>query len=133
MTNQEKASIEELRIRGMGYKKIASELNLPLNTVKTYCKRHLKTKVREIDESLKCPICGAFIVHTTHKRKKKFCSDKCRMLWWKAHPELIKRKLPYEIKCLNCFRIFQSRNPKQKYCSRCCYASARRKAGPQNE
>ena len=40
MTEAEKLTIRKLRQDGLGYKKIAVVLDLPVNSVKTYLRRH---------------------------------------------------------------------------------------------
>ena len=40
MTEAEKLKIHKLRQEGLGYKKIAAALALPVNSVKTYLRRH---------------------------------------------------------------------------------------------
>ena len=40
MTETEKLKISKLRRDGLGYKKIAAVLDLPVNSVKTYLRRH---------------------------------------------------------------------------------------------
>lgn len=129
MTIQEKNTIEKLRQNGYGYKKIAAELNLPIGTVKTYCKRHLAME----DDKQRCPVCETVIKQAPHKKEKRFCSDKCRMKWWKEHPDLINRPSKYEYICSYCGKNFSSRNPKRKYCSQRCYIDSRRKGGERHE
>ena len=122
MTLLQKQRIDEMRKHGESYTKIAASLGLSENTIKSYCRRNLL----KIDT---CPQCGKPLVHIPHKRNKKFCSDKCRMAWWKAHPEALNRKAIYNFACLQCGTVFQAYgNAKRKFCSRSCYgqASARR-------
>ena len=126
MQNQEKILISKLRRKGLGYKKIATELDLPLNTVKSYCRCIHETE--KISAQNVCLMCGESVIRTPGKREKKFCSDECRMKWWKEHSDLIERKAPYELTCLYCRKTFNSRIPRRKYCSRECYASARKEA-----
>ena len=40
MNPAQKQMIEELRRKGMGYGAVAKQMNLPLNTIKTFCRRH---------------------------------------------------------------------------------------------
>lgn len=77
--------IEELRKKGYGYKKIASSLDMSPNTVKSYLRR------RSLAENaiIKCQFCGVGVRQNPHRKTKKFCSDKCRMAWWNAHPEQV--------------------------------------------
>ncbi len=74
MTNK----IKELRKSGNGYKRIAKELNIPLSTVRYTCNKFA-------DEDLlngKCEHCGIDIKSIKGKKKKRFCSDRCRWEWW---------------------------------------------------
>ena len=41
MTEAEKMRVRKLRLEGAGYKQIASELELSINTVKSFCRRSL--------------------------------------------------------------------------------------------
>ena len=52
LTNEMKKDIELLRLQRIGYKKIAQQLNLPLATVKSYCRRH---ELKATDVSIKAP------------------------------------------------------------------------------
>ncbi|MCM1232943.1 MAG: RNA polymerase subunit sigma-70 [Ruminococcus flavefaciens] len=125
MTSEEKKKIEHLQSQGLGYKRIASTLGLSVNGVKSFCRRH---PAKPSAEGI-CPVCGAPVVQTPHRKQKKFCSDKCRMVWWKAHPELLNRKAIYHLVCAYCGQPFDSYgNNRRKYCSRRCYDNARRKA-----
>ena len=121
MTRDDTTKITELQNKKMGYKRISMLTGLPVNTVKSYCHRHPVSKYEV------CLQCGVPIKQTPHKRAKKFCSDTCRMAWWKAHPEQIHRKV-YHLPCQWCGKTFDSiGNGKRQYCSRACYADARRK------
>jgi len=114
--------IDKLRFQGYGYKKIAALLGLAENSVKSYCRRNPLDKSQKI-----CIQCGKTIKDTPQKRAKKFCSDKCRLEWWNSHPELVNRKTMYDYTCEFCGKKFQSYNTHRKYCSRSCYADARRR------
>ena len=123
MTNEEKARVLELRNAGMGYKAIAAELDLPIATVSSYCRRAV-AKPRDT-----CLQCGSHLSHTPNKKKKKFCSDKCRMLWWHTHPEELNRQAYYTAVCQHCGKEFVVYgNDHRKYCSKGCYGLSRRKA-----
>lgn len=71
-----------MRSDGMTFSEIANQLQLSINTVKSFYRRNAKTK----SQFETCMHCGKPIVQTEHKRQKKFCSDKCRNAWWSAHP-----------------------------------------------
>ncbi|MBQ9167689.1 MAG: helix-turn-helix domain-containing protein [Oscillospiraceae bacterium] len=124
MTDYERNKIVALQSEGYGYKKIAKELDLSVNTVKTFCRR--RTAIKS-DGKVRCLYCGSVVEQTPHRKKKKYCSDSCRMAWWKEHPEMIQRKNSHAYICLECGISFVSKNPGRVYCSRECYANARRK------
>lgn len=125
---QKENEIIALQKQGLGYRKIATVLGLSPNSVKYYCRRN-----PYIPDEAKCPQCGKRLVNTPHKREKKFCSDKCRLAWWNSHPELINRKAIYHLTCAHCGKPFDAYGKaNKKYCSRACYADARRKGGNDN-
>lgn len=127
MTETERSRIIELQRKGYGYKKIAAETGLSTNTVKSFCSRHpVQEEVSETGEL--CRNCGRPLEQTPHKRKKRFCSDTCRMAWWNAHPEKVQRKAYYTLTCRCCGKQFESYgNAQRQFCSRVCYSQFRRK------
>jgi len=128
MNSYEKNEIVKLQAQGLGYKKIADILELPVNTVKSFCYRYPSSKQDNV-----CEQCGKEITQTPHRKKKRFCSDKCRMMWWNSHPEKVKRKAIYTFTCQYCGKTFHSYGKQnQKFCSRDCYAKFRSK-GNTNE
>lgn len=124
--------IEELRRQGESYGSIAKQLGISVNTVKSYCQRNKLGAVSKKEKPLcnqqdTCNNCGKLLVHTLGAKKKRFCSDKCRMAWWAKHPEAINKKAIYRFICPTCKLEFQSYgNANRKYCSRSCFALARR-------
>ena len=87
MTDFQAKQIRELRLRGAGYKSIASAVGLSRDTVRNYCKSHgldgyasaLVLNVKEQMESgTACLCCGKELIQPSTGRKRKFCSDKCR-------------------------------------------------------
>lgn len=122
MTTQEKMLIEELYKNGLGYKKIAYVTGLSVNSVKSHCKRHIVA-----GNEILCPCCSKPIVQIQKHKKRRFCSDECRKNWWGKHPEAVKRKKYHELTCAYCGRKFQRYGKDRSYCSRACYANARRK------
>ena len=116
-------AIDKLRCEGLGYRKIANILGLSEGVVRGYCYRHpLPIKKN------KCLECGKSVLSTPQKKEKKFCSDKCRMKWWNSHKDLVKKKAIYKFVCKHCGCEFESYgNKNRKYCSRRCFANARRK------
>lgn len=74
-----------------------------------------------------CVQCGA-ILKNADSRKKKFCSAKCRMAWWNTHQEYVMRTAYYSFVCPQCGKTFTAYgNAKRVYCSRECFAVARKK------
>ncbi len=121
--------IRKLRHEGYGYTRIAKSLNLSVNTVKSYCRRHklggnkvLLSHSVEVD----CRNCQKSISQLPGRKKRVFCSDTCRINWWNSHPEMVKRKALYSYTCACCGKSFVSYgNRNRKYCSHTCYVSAR--------
>ena len=143
MTDVQKIQIREHRAKGVGYTTISHLTGIPVNTVKSFCKRndlgrHMSeaTEVNPVEESNpnQCKKCGDPLVHTPGRKQKKFCSDTCRMNWWKVHPGLVKQKAFYRFTCASCGKGFTAYgNKKRKFCSHGCYITGRfgkfRKAG----
>lgn len=127
MTETEKLRIHKLRQAGLGYKKIAAALDLSANSVKTYLRRHPSadgdtTAIPDI-----CERCGKPIIQAPHRKRKRFCSDSCRTSWWNAHPDKGGKRTLHTFTCAYCGRSFQSSAKSRHYCSRTCYAAARKK------
>lgn len=130
MTIAQKQRIEYLRYRGGSYTAIADDLGIPENTVKSYCRRHnigIAIKTEQATSADTCGNCGCPLSQTPGGKHRRFCSDKCRMAWWKAHPEAVNRKAVYHFVCPTCGVEFESYgNAKRKYCSRACFGMMRR-------
>ena len=112
MTKQQKEQIKQLRIEGYSYTKIAKQLNISENTIKSFCRRNnlgsACVDITDQDDESFCRQCGTPLFHTIGSKKKRFCSDKCRMKWWNAHPEAVKRKAIYMLTCDHCGIKFES-------------------------
>lgn len=122
MTQKEEQLICYYQRKGNGYKKTAQLTGIPEGTVKTYYRRFLADSVGST-----CLTCGSHIVQAQHRKQKLFCSDACRMMWWNAHPEMV-RRIRDKHTCLCCGKTYLTHIAGQKYCSRACYADSRRKA-----
>ena len=134
MTDAQKIKIGNLRAAGLGYKRIAEQMGISENTVKTYCRRHnlggnaVENKAVNKDMAA-CLCCGLPIKQNPGRKKKKFCSDKCRNKWWNANLDKVNRKAIYSFECLTCKSPFTAYgNAKRKYCCLKCYAN-RNKGG----
>ena len=129
ITQQHKNEINRLRDEGLSYRDIADRLSLPLGTVKSICHRKREDMPTASRQGDLCRQCGEALMPSTQSAVKRFCSDACRMAWWKAHPEALNRKAVYHITCALCGAAFESYgNAHRKYCSRACYSKARRAA-----
>ena len=118
VTHEQAAQIEKLRESGMGYRLIANELGLSRDTVRYFCKTQDKgknAKVRDGDDGRYCTQCGRILHTKATGRPKKFCSDACRLRYWKEHcgnAEVVKV-------CAYCGKTFNAAGHKsQKYCCR---------------
>lgn len=131
MKPEQKRMIEELRNSGCGYKEISEQLQISINTVKSYCKRHELTRMgkRNSGSVRFCLQCGTEIKQEQHRKTKKFCSDRCRMIWWREHSSLLRTPSKQTFICPVCHEAFAAySSTKQKYCSRLCYARSREAA-----
>lgn len=132
MTDAQKIQIGKLREAGYGYKKIAEQMGLSENTVKTYCRRHgfggNRTHLQTVTQSEEhhCLCCGTAVGQTPGRKQKKFCSDSCRNKWWNSHLDKVERKANYEFICPQCKKPFTAYgNKNRKYCSHECYIADR--------
>ncbi len=120
MTTEEKARVSELRAQGYAFSRISQITGIPLNTVKSFCYRNPCAAGVTL-----CRQCGKAVRQTPGARKKIFCSNSCRLIWWNSHPEQVRRTRKTHV-CLQCGQSFETHIDKQIYCSRACYADARR-------
>ena len=137
MTNEQQAKIKELRLKGLGYKAIATQIKLSRDVVRNYCKHHgldgdacivalnheLKMESRVI-----CLCCQKPLRQKGRGRSRKFCSETCRRKWWKEHQEVRteKESAIYSFVCAQCGKPFKVYgNQHRKYCSHDCYIKDR--------
>jgi len=127
MTDEQKQQIIALRRAGAGYGRIAMQLQISINTVKSFCRRH---SLAARTDGAVCEQCGKPVVQNPGRKRKRFCCDACRNKWWNAHPELVKRKAVYTFTCLNCGKKFSVYgNSHRKFCSHACYVEYRFRDG----
>lgn len=131
MNTLQKENIKLMRGKGESYARIAAELKISENTVKSYCRRNNLGVITAIPEPKYepsvCGNCGKPLEYTQGAKRKRFCSDFCRMFWWRIHPEAVNRKAVYQFNCVVCNLPFESYgNAQRKYCSRECYGVSRR-------
>lgn len=91
LTEKDILKVDNMRRSGFGYKRIAQFLGLSKDAVKYYIgKTEGKIKIEATGVTLKdiCPNCGSLLIQTPHKRKKKYCSNRCRLqAWHRTHYE----------------------------------------------
>ena len=96
LTEKDKMKIDNMRKCGFGYRRIAGFLGFSKDTVKYYIlKSGAKVEPEITGITLKdiCPNCCTPVVQTPHKRRKIYCSNKCRLLaWHQKHYESKKEK-----------------------------------------
>ncbi|MCE5344507.1 MAG: RNA polymerase subunit sigma-70 [Eubacteriales bacterium] len=129
MKDMEKRTITRLREGGKSYAEIAENLHLSVNTVKSFCLRGgvktLQALRKEADPS-RCMQCHKPIEQQTGHKRKRFCSDRCRLQWWNQHRAQMNRKSCAEKTCAHCGNAFVSYpHEERKYCSHACYIQAR--------
>lgn len=127
MDAKQKEEIAHLRMQDMTYEQVAKQLQLSVNTVKSYYQRNQLGGRKSTDSNKHfCRQCRVEVKQTPHRKLKKFCSDKCRMKWWNGHPEKLHRKSGQSIVCLICENVFFAYvSANRKYCSRECYGKSK--------
>ena len=134
MTSEQRQQALAMRQTGMGYARIATTLNLSINTVKSFCQRSAREKTLEGQQpdttspvkSSYCKNCGKTIVQQDGRKAKLYCSDHCRMAWWNSHLDQVNRRAMAERTCPTCGKSFLVYGKKaQKYCSHACYIQMR--------
>lgn len=127
MTNEQKRTICSMRESGVPVNSIAEQLGLSINTIKSFCKRNhvLSGHIRNSNVHF-CLQCQTKIPQAPHRKEKKFCSDKCRQLWWTENSALIPRNSQVERVCPVCKKSFLSYKSKHRiFCSRTCYGASK--------
>lgn len=136
MTQNERETVTKLRNNGYGYIRISKMVGVSVNTVKSFCRRNCMTQdtvVRiplvlgeGLTEPHFCRNCGIEVVQIPGRKEKKFCSDRCRNLWWNRNLDKVQRKAVYVIQCKNCGKTFSVYgNANRKYCCHECFISDR--------
>lgn len=131
MTDREKQQIVVYRQEGYSYTSISKMMDLSINSIKTFCKRHGLGGVTGYSGLAPagvhcCENCGKEVVQNAGRKLKRFCSNKCRNAWWNAHQEQVNRKANYAYICPHCKKTFVVYgNANRKYCSHECYIDDR--------
>lgn len=128
LTETQKQQIKRLRECGHSFADISNTLDLSVGTVKSYCSRNNIFSPTSYENKDLCLNCHKPIYQIKGVKKKKFCSDKCRVNWWNNHKGLVNRRSSaiYKITCACCGNTFESYgNKHRKYCSTVCYFNHR--------
>ena len=126
MTENQKEQIANMRLAGDSYATIAATLGLSRNTVKSYCQRNVAVEPVSQKHDEKCEMCGIAIIQLPGRRKRRFCSDACRTMWWNAHRNGTGGQTQITYTCAACGKRFTDYpNHKRKYCSHTCYIAHR--------
>jgi len=131
MTIEQKENIKKLRLRDLSYGQIAKLLGLSINTIKSFCQRNNvptrpPSQIKATYSQDFCPSCFSELIHIAGRKKKKFCSDKCRTIWWANNPDKLDKKAIYNIICASCGTEFEAYgNKDRKFCSHNCYIASR--------
>ena len=139
MTAKQINEIESLRAQGFGYKKIASEMGVSENTIKSFFRRITRSTTKQERVTSRttpyqdnpqsnggCLYCGKPIVQPKGRKEKKFCSDQCRAHWWNRHKTTVPGKNRISGICPTCGNeFFTYIASTRKYCSHECYIAGR--------
>ena len=122
MTENQRRLVVALRQEGMGYGTIAGRIGVPVNTIKSFCRRQTAKPESGRTEARthRCLCCGKPTTQEPGRREKKFCSDKCRTRWWNSHASLMEGNAV----CAHCGKPFHGRTGR-KYCCHTCYIAER--------
>ena len=128
MTDEQALQIRKLRAQGMGYRAIASTVNLSRDIVRNYCRSkgiggfraeyEMNLKDR-MNDGRACAFCGAELMQPSTGRPRRFCSELCRRSYWRMHRAELKKKETaiYTMECPYCHEVFESYgNKTRKYC-----------------
>ena len=121
MTKEEKEEIISLRNQSVTYAEISKELNIPVSTIKTFCRR--AGMVTPVKKNIPvCKNCGKAISKISATKPRLFCCDKCKMDWWNQHRnERVSSKIITK-NCAACGKPFKSYiGANRKYCCSACY------------
>ena len=94
MTAQQRERIAELRAQNYPYSFIGKALDLSPNTVKSVCRRknfeaHGRRKTKAEKQSV--VLCKNCKKPVEGRKGQLFCSEACRMEWWKTHRKIVEK------------------------------------------
>ena len=123
MTNEQKEKIIELRKLGIGYRSIATAMNMSRDKVRNFCKAQgldgygKNNEKADGEKTIRelCKNCGKRINKRPIKgRPKTYCTIECKKEWEVKHPIL------YPHECYYCGKKFESKAKNADfYCHKC--------------
>ena len=123
MDNRQGETIRTMRSSGFSCARISAAVGLPLGTVKAFCSRNGIKPERAREEGL-CGLCRKPLVCIPNKKPRRFCSDACRLEWWKLNRDLRRSKGALR-RCAFCGKEYASYEASSRFCSHPCYISSR--------
>lgn len=121
MTNEQKDKIIELRKLGIGYRSIATAMDLSRDSARNFCKSrgldgfgqdYSKPKPEKMIRD-HCENCGKLINQKKLKgRPKTYCSTECKRDWEHMNP------IVYQHVCYYCGSEFENKSKNGNYCCR---------------
>jgi endogenous inhibitor of DNA gyrase (YacG/DUF329 family) len=128
MTQAQKQRISELLRKGLSHPEIADAVDVSANTLKAYCYRQRDVMLAPVDPPAQhgfCLNCGEIVIQMPKRKAKKFCSPRCRELWWNQN-RLSAEKGVLTMRCVHCGNEFVKRagSPK-RFCCHACYVRSR--------
>ena len=132
MTEEQKKQIRSFRTAGMGYKRISAALDIPLGTVKSFCRRDEAdmlaiTGYEAVEQSESqsakpvCLRCGKPVIRIPGRKKRRFCSEACRVAYWRTQAHCDGERTL----CAGCGKPLQGHDRRRKFCSHACYIHIR--------
>lgn len=121
MTDLQKKQIVAMRNKKATYASISETLGIPVNTIKTFCRRNGMV-TETFTRRLCCKNCGQELTSTPNAKPRLFCSDRCKQAWWNRHryERFSVKVVPHT--CPICGKMFVDYSgANRKYCSQECY------------
>ncbi|MDT2804862.1 MULTISPECIES: hypothetical protein [Enterococcus] len=129
MNETQEMKIKELRNHGVGYKRIANQLNLSVDAVKYFCRKNNLTGTSApmfVATPTCCKECGKPLKQKIGMKAIKFCSITCRKAWWNKNRDQLQIKNGEVITCPSCGKRFKAyKQEHRKFCSHQCYIAFR--------
>ena len=133
MTDVQREEIRRFRLAGKSYTQISDILGLSRNTVKSVCQRndfYPSEGVGATADSEHCRNCDESIPQIVGRKRRRFCCDACRRMWWSAHRSAAIKKTAVTILCAFCGHNFEDYpNNRRKFCCHACYIAYRFRKG----